>query len=247
MLRHGRLKHKANLRKPIPPRVEQTSNETINSTDDPPAMDEVVPVPNNPTSMDFDSCFSALDPSLCALWTLNDCSSANFPFLEALPAITIPNVHQILLENPFRDVLMKAVQTMARPPKIPSSSSLYRYVSLFIEKYLPHNPFLHSSVKPESENPLLLIAMASIGALYAVERKTALMLHTVSKNIEENLRSVLGCEDYPVWAVQAFYLNTVQYLLSGLNLDLCRLERLPKGCSICYQSYAYLVNGARNQ
>ena len=58
--------------------------------------------------------------------------------------------------------------------------------------------------------------MASIGALYGVERKTALMLHTVSKNIEENLRSVVGTEDYPVWAVQALYLNTVGCFLSWL-------------------------------
>ena len=218
MLRHGRLKHKANLRKPSTKStaVEQTTTETTSTHDDLPPSQADIPIPIDTTSMDFEACFSALDPALYAPWALSDLSPPRFPFLDALPTITIPNVHQILFENSFRDVLVKAVQTMSQPPKIPSSSSLYRYVSLFIEKYLPHNPFLHSSFKPEAENPLLLISMASIGALYGVERKTALMLHTVSKNIEENLRSVLGCEDYPVWAVQALYLNTVQYLLSLL-------------------------------
>lgn len=208
MLRHGRLKHKTNLRKPStkPTAVEPTTTETHSTNDLPP--NPVLPV-IDATSMDLDACFSTLDPSLYAPWALSDFSPPKLPFLDDLPTITIPNIHQILLENSFRDVLVKATQSMSQPPKIPSSSSLYRYVSLFIEKYLPHNPFLHSSFKPEAENPLLLISMASIGALYGVERKTALMLHNVSKNIEENLRSVLGCEDYPVWAVQALYLNTV--------------------------------------
>lgn len=214
MLRHGRLKHKTNLRKsattkPIP--VDQATTDS-QSTDDLAPSTSVLPVPLSTSTMDLDACFSALDPSLYASWTLDHgdhLSPPKFPFLDALPTITIPNIHQILLENTFREVLLKAVQSMSEPPKIPSSSSLHRYVSLFIEKYLPHQPFLHSSFKPETENPLLLISMASIGALYGVERKTALMLHTVSKNIEENLRSVIGTEEYPVWAVQALYLNTV--------------------------------------
>lgn len=217
MLRHGRLKHKANLRKSTtkPNPVEQATTES-QSTDDQPPAQMALPVPFDTNTMDLDACFSALDPSLYAPLTLDDLSPQRFAFLDTLPTITIPNIHQILLENTFREVLLKAVQSMSQPPKIPSSSSLYRYVSLFIEKYLPHHPFLHSSFKPEKENPLLLISMASIGALYGVERKTALMLHTVSKNIEENLRSVVGTEDYPVWAVQALYLNTVGYFLSWL-------------------------------
>lgn len=207
MLRHGRLKHKTNLRKPPP---EKEPIPTLSpSADEPHTVTSVLHDHFDSTSMDIEACFSALDPTMYAPWPLPDFSIRQPSILDPLPAFTIPNTPQLLSDNGFRDVLVKAVQAMAQPPKIPSLSSLKRYVFLFIEKFLPNNPFLPPTFDIDSGNPLLLISMASVGALYGVERKTALMLHTVAKNIEENLRSVLGCEDYPVWAVQSLYVNSV--------------------------------------
>ena len=154
--------------------------------------------------------FSSLDPALYAPWSLPEFAGLNTSFLDASPTFIIPHTDQVLLQNGFRDVIFIASQAMPDPPKVPSASSLNRYVSLFIEKFHPHSPFLPSDFAIESANPLLLISMASIGALYGIERKTALMLHTVGKNLEQNLRSTLGCDDYPLWAVQSLYLLTVR-------------------------------------
>lgn len=248
MLRHGRLKHKTNLRKtlqslppPLPPPQFEQVEPTSPSSNGLQTLASVVPDQFEPAQVDFDACFSAIDPALYAPWPMPEnpipqtmiCSDVQ------TPAFNIPNAQQLLLENEFRDVLVKAAQAMSQPPKIPSSSSLNRYISLFLKQCLPHNPFLPPSFKIEFANPLLLISMASLGALYGVERKTALMLHTVGKNLEENLRSALGCEDYPLWAVQSLYLNSV-FLGQSIftDTDVCIFERVRQGCSMGYQSHA---------
>lgn len=235
MLRHGRLKHKTNLRKtaqsippPLPPPPFDQVDMTSPSSSGLQTLASVVPDQIESTPVDFDACFSAIDPALYAPWPMpeNPIPQSNTICSDVqTPPFNIPNPHQLLLENGFRDVLIKAAQAMSEPPKIPSSSSLNRYVSLFIKQCLPHNPFLPPSFKVELANPLLLISMASVGALYGVERKTALMLHHVGKNLEESLRSSLGCEDYPLWAVQSLYLNSVDLEQESFaNTDLCGFE-----------------------
>lgn len=215
MLRHGRLKHKANLKKPPQKTQTESLSTTSPSSEAPTNVHRELREPEHldPGTMDIDALLSAidpaLDPSLYAPWTIPCDSDHNNFFMDPLPAIPIPNAHRLLLTHGFRDVLVTTTQAMPQPPKVPSNSSLNRYVSLFMEKFLLHNPFLPPSFNTETANPLLLIAMASIGALYGVERKTALMLHSVSKNLEENLRAILGHEDYPLWAIQALYLNAV--------------------------------------
>jgi hypothetical protein len=244
MLRHGRLKHKTNLRKPPPEKASVTTESP--PTDEPHIVTAVTSILHNTfesTTMDIEACFPTLDPSMYMPWPLPDFSNTLSASLDPLPAFTIPNTPQLLSENGFRDVLVKAVQTMPQPPKIPSLSSLKRYVSLFIQKFLPNNPFLPPSFDIDAGNPLLLISMASVGALSGVERKTALMLHTVAKNIEENLRSVLGCEDYPVWGVQALYLNSVLHSFVPLMIDVCRLEWLCERSAVRHQPYANFRNG----
>jgi hypothetical protein len=173
------------------------------------AIDSVI---NIDPSLQLDPCFASLDPALYAPLPFSDPFSDIITpdmFLEHLAAFTIPSPETLLTQNGFRDTLIKAAQSMPCPPTIPSNTSLNRYLSLFIEKFLPHSPFLPPSFNSEMANPLLLTAMASIGALYSVERKTALLLHAVGKNLEENLRGAIGCDDYPLWAVQSLYLNTV--------------------------------------
>jgi hypothetical protein len=163
-------------------------------------------------SLQLDPCFASLDPALYAQLPFTDTFSDIITpdmFLEHLAAFTIPSPETLLAQNGLRDTLLKAAQSMPHPPTIPSNTSLNRYLSLFIEKFHPHSPFLPPSFNTEAANPLLLTAMASIGALYSVERKTALLLHAVGKNLEENLRGAIGCDGYPLWAVQSLYLNAV--------------------------------------
>ena len=233
MLRHGRLKHKTNLRKmpqsqtpSLPPPQFDPVETTSPSSSGLQTLSSVLPDQFETTQVDFDACFSAIDPALYAPWPMPENSVPQTMVCSDThtPAFNIPNPQQLLSENGFRDVLIKAALAMSQPPKIPSSSSLNRYVSLFIKQCLPHNPFLPPSFKIELANPLLLISMASLGAVYGVERKTALMLHTVGKNLEENLRSALGCEDYPLWAVQSLYLNAVSSRKSVADTRCLRLR-----------------------
>jgi hypothetical protein len=203
-LRHGRLKHNTNLGKLSTPPVIAPILEGLHT------LASVLPDRVDSSMMDIEAYFSSIDPSLYSSWTTAEVSPSMQPvFSDPLPSFTIPETHQLLAECGFREVLIKAVQGMSQPPKIPSASSLNRYVSLFIQKFLPHSPFLLPSFVIDTANSLLLISMASIGALYGMERKTALMLHTVGKNLEENLRSVVGCEAYPLWAIQSLYLLMV--------------------------------------
>jgi hypothetical protein len=220
MLRHGRLKHKTNLGKPPPPPTPSPPPPPLPKFD--PITSTTYPVPYrfhtlalmNPEHLDasiFDtnSCSATLDPALYAPQPVPDATLLNSLFLDHQPFYNIPYTHELLLQNGFRDTLIKAAQAMSQPLKTPSNFSLNCYVSLFIEKFLPHCPFLPPCFNIEMANPLLLISMASIGALYGVEKTTALMLHTVGKNLEESLRSFIGCENYPLWAVQSLYLNSV--------------------------------------
>ena len=208
MLRHGRLKHKVNLRRVQPEAQLETFARVSSPPDNTQTPVSVIPDPIEVPSPEIDVCLSALDPALFMPWQSPE-TQPRTPSMECLPTFTISDIQQLLHGNKFRDVLLVAAQSMSKTPKIPSFSSLNRYVSLFMEKFLPHNPFLPPTFDVEIANPLLLISMASIGALYGMERKTALMLHSIGKNLEENLRRVLGCEAYPLWAIQSLYLNSV--------------------------------------
>ena len=236
MLRHGRLKHKINLGKQQPPpKLDSITSTTSPSPERFHTLASVPPEHLDASIFDIDAYFANLDPALYAPGPVPDTTLLNSLFLDHQPFYNIPYTHELLLQNGFRDTLVKAAQAVSQNSKIPSSFSLNCYVSLFIEKFLPHSPFLPPCFNIETANPLLLISMASIGALYGVERKTALMLHTVAKNLEESLRSFIGCENYPLWAVQSLYLNSVFSQTSHVaNLDICRLERVFERGSICH-------------
>jgi hypothetical protein len=246
MLRHGRLKHKANLKKPPEPQGVQT--EPLAATPPPSEiLTHISSTPIDPRPVDIDALLltidPALDPSLYIPWSLPSVSDSPAGITYQLPPCALTDIHNLLLNNDFRDVLITASRTMLQPPKIPSISSLNRYVSFFIEKFAPHAPIISSNFDREAANPLLLISMASIGALFGVERKTALMLHNISKRLEENLRSTLGHEDYPIWAVQALYLNVVLSLIDAVNEVLRCLEWICQGCPVCSKSYTHFRDG----
>jgi len=166
------------------------------------------PAINIDPSLRLDPCFASLDPALYAPLPVSDIITPD-AFVDHFAAFDIPNHRTLLEQNGFRDTLLKAVESMPSSPAIPSHTSLNRYVSLFLEKFLPHSPFVPPSFNIEGTNPLLLTAMASIGALYSIERKTALLLHAIARNLEENLRTALSFDDYPIWAIQSLYLNAV--------------------------------------
>jgi len=218
----------------------------------PPVPEPVVPEPTMPEptetvlepaididpSLQLDPCFASLDPALYAPLPLSDVITPDI-FVDHLSAFNIPNHQTLLAQNGLRDTLVRAVESMPSPPPIPSHTSLNQYVSLFLEKFLPHSPLLPPSIDTERANPLILTAMASIGALYSIETKTALLLHAVARKLEENLRATLRCDDYPIWAIQSLYLNTVHCLFDfALIIGIRGLLWICKGCTVRFNSHA---------
>ncbi|KAL1304192.1 hypothetical protein AAFC00_000615 [Neodothiora populina] len=103
--------------------------------------------------------------------------------------------------------------------RLPSVPVLNRYLSTYFDLFYHHLPFLHpASFDPAKVSAPLLLAVLSIGALYAFEQDQAYMLHIGSKLLinqflvnKENFSS----RKSPLWAMQATLLNMIFASWSG--------------------------------
>lgn len=103
--------------------------------------------------------------------------------------------------------------------RLPSVPVLNRYLSTYFNLFHHHLPFLHpASFHPATVSAPLLLAVLSIGALYAFEQDQAYMLHIGSKLLinqflvnKENFSS----RKSPLWAMQATLLNMIFASWSG--------------------------------
>lgn len=91
--------------------------------------------------------------------------------------------------------------------QLPSTAALNKYLSTFFNLYHPHLPFLHQeSFKPTVTSPPLLLAVLSIGALYAFEREQAFMMHVGSKMLVTQFlqhKDNFDSRKCPLWAMQS--------------------------------------------
>jgi hypothetical protein len=103
--------------------------------------------------------------------------------------------------------------------RVPGLASLNRYLSTYFGLFHHHLPFLHPASFNSSEvSPALLLAVLSIGALYAFDQDQAYMLHIGSKVLvtqflqnKENFSS----RKCPLWTMQSSLLNMVFASWSG--------------------------------
>lgn len=103
--------------------------------------------------------------------------------------------------------------------RLPAVTGLNRYLSTYFNLFHHHLPFLHpASFNPATVSAPLLLAVLSIGALYAFEQDQAYMLHIGSKLLinqflvnKENFSS----RKSPLWAMQATLLNMIFTSWSG--------------------------------
>jgi len=103
--------------------------------------------------------------------------------------------------------------------RLPNLQSINRYLSTYFSLFHHHLPFLHpASVKPTETSPPLLLAILSIGALYAFEQDHAYTLHIGSKVLVSQFlqnKENFSSRKCPLWTMQSSLLNMIFASWSG--------------------------------
>lgn len=103
--------------------------------------------------------------------------------------------------------------------RLPGLASLNRYLSTYFSLFHHHLPFLHpASFKPTEVSSPLLLAVLSIGALYAFDQDQAYMLHIGSKVLVNQFlqnKENFSSRKCPLWTMQSSLLNMVFASWSG--------------------------------
>ncbi|KJZ76056.1 hypothetical protein HIM_04512 [Hirsutella minnesotensis 3608] len=103
--------------------------------------------------------------------------------------------------------------------RVPGLGSLNRYLSTYFGMFHHHLPFLHpASFVPSQVSPPLLLAVLSIGALYAFDQDQAYMLHIGSKVLVNQFlqnKENFSSRKCPLWTMQSSLLNMIFASWSG--------------------------------
>lgn len=103
--------------------------------------------------------------------------------------------------------------------RLPALASLNRYLSTYFSLFHHHLPFLHPvSFKPTQASSPLLLAVLSIGALYAFDEDQAYMLHIGSKVLVNQFlqnKENFSSRKCPLWTMQSSLLNMIFASWSG--------------------------------
>ncbi|CAJ2506270.1 Uu.00g004000.m01.CDS01 [Anthostomella pinea] len=103
--------------------------------------------------------------------------------------------------------------------RLPSLGSLNRYLATYFGLFHHHLPFLHpSSFTVTQVSPALLLAVLSIGALYAFDQDQAYMCHIGSKVLVNQFlqnKEEFSSRKCPLWTMQASLLNMIFASWSG--------------------------------
>ncbi|KAF7543685.1 hypothetical protein G7046_g9948 [Stylonectria norvegica] len=103
--------------------------------------------------------------------------------------------------------------------RLPGLGSLNRYLSTYFGLFHHHLPFLHpASFSPVQVSPPLLLAVLSIGALYAFDQDQAYMLHIGSKVLVNQFlqnKESFSSRKCPLWTMQGSFLNMIFASWSG--------------------------------
>ena len=121
-----------------------------------------------------------------------------------------------ILDN-IRDVDNQ--ETLLDILRLPNITALNRYLSTYFSLFHHHLPFLHpASFEPTQVSPTLLLAVLSIGALYAFDQEHAYMLHSGSKVLVNQFlqnKENFSSRKCPLWTMQSTLLNMVFASWSG--------------------------------
>jgi len=132
------------------------------------------------------------------------------------PQVTSDDERNIILDN------IRASDTEHAIPegfRVPNLAALNRYLSTYFGMFHHHLPFLHpASFELTQVSPPLLLAVLSIGALYAFDQDQAYMLHIGSKILVSQFlqnKENFSSRKCPLWTMQSSLLNMIFASWSG--------------------------------
>lgn len=132
-----------------------------------------------------------------------------------------PQVHSDEERNMILDNIRNSDSEHAIPEgfRVPNLPSLNRYLATYFGLFHHHLPFLHpASFDPTRVSPPLLLAVLSIGALYAFDQEQAYMLHIGSKVLVNQFlqnKENFSSRKCPLWTMQGSLLNMIFASWSG--------------------------------
>jgi hypothetical protein len=141
---------------------------------------------------------------------------SNLPAGFRSPQVGSDDDRNTILDNIRRNDTEHAIPEGFR---LPSLASLNRYLSTFFGLFHHHLPFLHpASFNPTQVSPSLLLAVLSIGALYAFDQDQAYLLHIGSKVLVNQFlqhKESFSSRKCPLWTMQSSLLNMIFASWSG--------------------------------
>jgi hypothetical protein len=132
------------------------------------------------------------------------------------PQVSSDDERNMILDNIRASDTEHAIQGNFR---LPSLTALNRYLSTYFGLFHHHLPFLHpASFVPTRASPPLLLAVLSIGALYAFDQEQAYTLHIGSKLLVNQFlqnKENFSSRKCPLWTMQSSLLNMIFASWSG--------------------------------
>lgn len=131
-------------------------------------------------------------------------------------ALSTPKAPQILSDDEYQAIAQRIRHedlhhVLPVTFRLPSMQTMNRYLSTYFNLYHHHLPFLHpGSFRPSNTSIPLLLAVLSIGALYAFENEPAFMLHVGSKVLVNQFlqnKDNFDSRKCPLWTMQSTLLN----------------------------------------
>lgn len=142
-------------------------------------------------------------------------------FANASPGFKAPQV----LNDEERNAILENIRAHDSEHAIPEGfhvpnlGSMNRYLATYFGLFHHHLPFLHpSSFNVTQVSPAILLAVLSIGALYAFDQDQAYMLHIGSKVLVNQFlqnKENFSSRKCPLWTMQSSLLNMIFASWSG--------------------------------
>jgi hypothetical protein len=163
------------------------------------------------------SMINSLPPSGTATPSLQSPSQPRASELSSkAPQVLNDDERNIILDNIRSNDSERAIPESFR---LPGLASLNRYLSTYFGLFHHHLPFLHpASFKATQVSPPLLLAVLSIGALYAFDQDQAYVLHIGSKVLVNQFlqnKENFSSRKCPLWTMQSSLLNMIFASWSG--------------------------------
>ncbi|KAK6952958.1 hypothetical protein Daesc_005255 [Daldinia eschscholtzii] len=172
-------------------------------------------VENSPSLSTGPAAFNIPDPTVPPAMN----KSANPPQTSGgfnVPRVNSDEERNIILDNIRANDIEHAIPEGFR---VPNLSSLNRYLSTYFTLFHHHLPFLHpASFNVTQVSPALLLAVLSIGALYAFDQDQAYMCHIGSKVLVNQFlqnKENFSSRKCPLWTMQSSLLNMIFASWSG--------------------------------